>query len=67
MENVFHGIYAGIQVYSLPILTAVHCAGGDLGEFYLNRLKSIGRKILRSEDEECDILDYQRKRQEPLV
>ena len=62
MENVFHGIYAGIQVYSLPILTAVTVLAVILGEFYLNRLKSIGRKILRSEDEECDILDYQEEK-----
>ena len=62
IENTFHEFYAGIQAYSLPILIVITVLAVILGEFYLNRLKSIGRKILRSDDEECDILDYQEEK-----
>ena len=62
IETTVHEFYAGIQAYSLPILTVITVLAVILGEFYLNRLKSIGRKIFRSDDEECDILDYQEEK-----
>ena len=54
IENTFHEFYAGIQAYSLPILIVITVLAVILGEFY--------RKILRSDDEECDILDYQEEK-----
>ena len=41
VENVFHGLYTGIQACSLPILTVLTVLAVILGEVYLYKLKNI--------------------------
>lgn len=62
VENVFHGLYTGIQACSLPILTVLTVLAVILGEVYLYKLKNICKKITCAEDEECDFLEYQEEK-----
>ena len=55
-------ILAQIQNFILPILVVITILAIILGEYSLRKMKVIAEKISQSEDEECDILEYEEEK-----
>lgn len=55
-------LLAEIQKFQLPFLTAISVVSAAFGEWNIWKLKTIGRQILNTEDEECDKWEYEEER-----